>query len=199
LLGGLLVLVAPEFVRIALGDKWLPMVPAFRLMAIFTLLDPIRVTVSQVFVAIGQPERIIRVRLIQLLVLVAGMFALGLPFGISGVAIVMNLTLLVGLVPLLLAAREHVDLSFRRMFAAPVAAISAGLLAALSATYVACLSDNCPNDWMTGFVKAAAFLLTFGLVMWALEKQELMILIQRLAKILRGYPANNAKQPPTRL
>lgn len=199
LLGGLLVLVAPEFVRIALGDKWLPMVPAFRLMAIFTLLDPIRVTVSQVFVAIGQPERIIRVRIIQLAVLVAGMFALGLPFGIEGVAIVMNLTLLVGLVPLLHAAREHVDLSFRRMFAAPVAAISAGLLAALSATYVACLGDNCPNDWMTGFVKAAAFLLTFGLVMWVLEKQEIIILVQRLRKIMRGSLANNAEQPPTPL
>ena len=34
----LLALVAPEFIRLALGAKWLPMLTAFRLMLVFTLL-----------------------------------------------------------------------------------------------------------------------------------------------------------------
>ena len=81
LLGGVLALIAPEFVVLALGEKWLPMVPIFRLMTVFTLLDPIRITVSQVFVAAGKPEQIIRVRALQLAVLVFGLYLLGRLYG----------------------------------------------------------------------------------------------------------------------
>lgn len=199
LLGGLLVLIAPEFVRIALGEKWLPMVPAFRLMAIFTLLDPIRVTISQVFLAVGQPERIIRVRIIQLVILIAGMFALGLTYGIEGVAIVMNITLLAGLVPLLRAAREHVDLSVRRLFAVPALALAAGTAAAITADAIACFYFACPNDWITGISKAVAFTLVFAGVMWAFERQEIISQARRLKGMLRGQqtiPAEEASGPP---
>ena len=96
LLGGLLVLVAPEFTRLALGERWLPMVPAFRLMAVFTLLDPIRVTVSSLFVAVGRPEQVVRVRLWQLAAMVVGLFALGSRWGITGVAVVVDGVLLLG-------------------------------------------------------------------------------------------------------
>ena len=196
LIGGLLVLIAPEFVGIALGDRWLPMVPAFRLMTVFTLLDPIRVTVGQIFLAVGQPERIIRVRIVQVIVLIAGLFAFGPSLGIEGVAIIMNLVLLTGLIPLLHAAREHVDLSIWRLFAAPALAISMGMTAALGATYLVCLSSICPNDWITGFTKSVAFSLVFGSVIWLLEGREVMELIERVARILRGKPMLDANQPP---
>ena len=189
LLGGLLVLIAPEFVNIALGEKWLPMVPAFRLMAVFTLLDPLRITVSQVFLAVGRPERIIRTRLFQLIILITGMFTLGLSLGIEGVAIVMNLTLLVGLVPLLRAAREHVDLSMGRLFAAPIIALCASTAAAIAANYLVCFFSNCHNDWLTGFSKAAVFSISFGAVMYGLEGPTLMEYIRQVNHILRNKPS----------
>lgn len=195
LIGGLLVLIAPEFVGIALGNKWLPMIPAFRLMTVFTLLDPIRITVSQVFLAVGQPDRIIRVRTVQIIVLVTGLFAFGLSLGIEGVAIVMNLVLLAGLVPLLHAAREHVDLSVWRLFGAPTIALIIGVAAALGITYWVCLSSTCPNHWITGFSKSIAFSLAFVGTIGSLEGKEALELIGRVTQIWRGKPMPNPDQP----
>jgi O-antigen/teichoic acid export membrane protein len=52
LFSGVLVLVTPEFVRILLGDRWLPMVTAFRLMTIYALLDPLLLTAGNLLTAI---------------------------------------------------------------------------------------------------------------------------------------------------
>jgi PST family polysaccharide transporter len=84
LIAGLLALVAPEFIRILLDETWLPMVNTFRLMLIFTLLDPIKVTVANLFVAVGKPEKVARARGVQFIVLLAGLFSLGPTFGIDG-------------------------------------------------------------------------------------------------------------------
>ena len=195
LMGGLLVVIAPEFVRLALGEKWLPMVPAFQLMSVFTLLDPIRVTVSQVFVAVGQPERIIRVRLVQLVVLVAGLFAFGRPLGIVGVALVVNIVLLVGLVPLLHSARAHVDYSARRLFAIPTLAVIGAALAATVGAWAACLRSTCPNDWLTALIKGGLFLLTFSGILLSAERQGLVEMTSSLSDVYRNRPVRQPRRP----
>jgi O-antigen/teichoic acid export membrane protein len=174
LLGGLLVLVAPEFTRLALGERWLPMVPAFRLLAIFTLLDPIRVTVSSLFVAAGQPEQVVRTRLVQLAALLVGLFALGSRWGITGVALVVDGVLLIGLGWLLARARAHVDFSLRRLFLAPGVALAAGVAAALSAVWLACnvAPTTCGNDWVSGGLKALAFVAVFATTLLGLERDD---------------------------
>ena len=193
LMGGLLIIVAPEFVRLALGEKWLPMVPAFRLMAVFTLLDPIRVTVSQVFVAVGQPERIIRVRLVQLAALLAGIFAFGQAYGIAGVAMVVNVVLLIGLIPLLHAAREHVDYSARRLFFAPTLAVVSGVTLAIGATETLCRMIHC-GDWMTGMIKGSTFTLTFAGILLLLERQQIVEMSVRVRDIYRGREQRPSSQ-----
>ena len=52
LVAGLLALTAPEFIRIVLGTKWMPMLDVFRLMLVFTLIDPIQAATSSLFVAV---------------------------------------------------------------------------------------------------------------------------------------------------
>ena len=175
LLGGLLVLVAPEFTRLALGERWLPMVPAFRLMAVFTLLDPIRVTVSSLFVAVGRPEQVVRVRLVQLAVMVVGLFTLGSRWGITGVALVVDGVLLIGLVWLLGRARRHVDFSARRLFGAPLLALAVGAAAALGGLWLACRAapGTCGNDWLSGGLKGVAYVAVFLALLLALEGRTL--------------------------
>jgi len=129
LVAGVLAAVAPEFVRVILGEKWLPMLGSFRLMLVFTLLDPIRVTISSLFVALGRPGDVVRSRLIQLLVMVPSVAVLGTWLGIEGVALATNGVLLVGMVILLVQAKLYVDFSVRRLFLVPCAGIGLGLLA----------------------------------------------------------------------
>lgn len=184
LMGGLLVLIAPEFVNLALGEKWLPMVPAFRLMAVFTLLDPIRTTVSSLFVAVGRPEQLIRVRVVQLAALIAGLFLFGLAWGITGVAIVVDGVLLVGLIPLLYRARTYVDFSSRRLFLAPGLALGIGLSAALFVSVGLCRVALCSNYWLTGVTKFIVFTTVFCAILFALERREILEIFARVRKIV---------------
>ncbi len=179
LLGGLLVLVAPEFVALALGERWLPMVPAFRLMAVFTLLDPIQGTVSSLFNAVGRPEQVIRARLVQLAALLAGLYALGRAWGIVGVAVAVDGALLVGLGLLLARARAHVDFSAGRLFLRPLAALAlatalggGAALAAARAGYV--------SPWLSGGLKTVIFPAVYGAALLALEREALVSMMRRV-------------------
>jgi O-antigen/teichoic acid export membrane protein len=182
LLGGLFVLAAPEFIRIVLSDKWMPMLNTFRLMLIFTLLDPIKQTVADLFVAVGKPEQVVKVRFVQLGILAAGLFALGFPLGIEGVALAMDAMLAVGVGLLLWYARAHVDFSARQLFFAPAVALTLAMLAGLPVSSVEAIAGN---DWATGAAKALVFGSIYILVLLLLEREKLL---DMLAVIWRASP-----------
>ena len=190
LLGGLLVLIAPEFVRLLLGEKWLPMVTAFQLMFVYTLLDPVRVTIGQLFVAVGRPDRLWRTRLAQLAILVVGLFTLGRAWGINGVAIVVNVVLVAGLVWLLYRAREFVRFSAARLFGPPVVALAGGVIAALAARWLGCGQNGivCESDWRAMALKGAPFVVAYGVLLYLMERQELSRMAQIARQALRPGP-----------
>jgi O-antigen/teichoic acid export membrane protein len=144
-------------------------------MAVFTLLDPIRVTVSSLFIAVGRPEQVVRTRLGQLAVMVVGLFTLGARWGITGVALVVDGVLLLGLGWLLGRARAHVDFSARRLFGAPLLALLAGTAAGLGAAGLLCRAgpEVCGNDWLSGGAKVLAFTVVFSGLLLALEGRTL--------------------------
>lgn len=185
LMGGLLILVAEEFVTIALGDKWLPMVTTFQLMAVFTLLDPVRITISQLFYAVGQPARVVRVRAVQLIALIGGLYLVGRNWDIVGVAIIVDIVLLIGLIPLLIMAREIVDFSFRRLFFAPVVALITGACIAMLGLRSTCGYLDCSNDWYAGIIKGSLFVLFFGATLFILERHEIMTMVTHIRRALR--------------
>ncbi|MBI4916784.1 MAG: oligosaccharide flippase family protein [Acidobacteria bacterium] len=167
LLTGLLAVAAPELVVLLIGAKWLPMLPAFRLLLVFALLDPIKQTVSQLFVAVGRPGVVVQARLVQLGVLVAGLFSLGPRLGIAGVSLAVTAMQAVGLAILLTLARRHVDVSLTRLFAVPVLAFAAALLAGLG---TAALMAGTPV--LQAAAKTGGFLLAYCLVLLAVEGRQ---------------------------
>lgn len=169
LLAGLLALIAPEFIRLVLGTKWLPMLDAFRLMLVYTLLDPIKLTVGSLFIAVGKPEKVLRARFVQLVVLIGGLLLLGPPLGITGVALAVDIMLVVGMVILLWQARSYVSFSLFRLFAAPGLALFLGMLLARGAI---ALPGVIGSDWRTGSVKVAVFLAVYGIVLLILERRQ---------------------------
>lgn len=188
LLGGGLALVAPELVLLALGEKWLPMVTAFRLMLIYTLLDPLRVTAGTLFVAIGRPEKLLRSRLAQLGVLLAGLFLLGPRYDIVGVALAVDAMLVVGLVMLLVQARAHVTFSATRLFAAPAAALVLGLATAVAVDAWLCpalvAGDLCLNPWLSGLLKGISFAVVFSAILFLAERHELSDQVREVRRAL---------------
>ena len=193
LMAGLLALIAPEFIYLVIGKQWLPMLDAFRLMLLFTLLDPIRGTLASLFIAVGKPEKVLWARLAQLAALIAGLFIFGNLWGISGVAIAVNLMIITGIVILFQQARIYVQFSIRRLFFTPALALIVGML-------IARLSIEIPgvlgSYWFTGGIKAIVFSFIYGSIIFAFEHHELPILIRYLKMVL---PANQISPKPLEL
>jgi O-antigen/teichoic acid export membrane protein len=169
-LAGLIALVAPEFIRLMLGTKWLPMLAAFRLMLVFTLLDPIKITVADLFIAVGRPDQVVRARVIQLAVLVVGLVSLGSFLGIAGVALAVDAMLVLGTAILLWQARTYVDFSLGSLFAVPGLALLVGLFLSLGVVGLPGIEGS---DWRTGFAKIMVFSVVYGVILLALERHQL--------------------------
>lgn len=181
LVGGLLFLIAPELVRIVLGSKWLPMLEAFRLMLVYTLLDPVKITVGNLFVAVGAPERVVRTRLVQLAVLVIGLLTMGPRWGIAGVALAVDIMLMTGMGVLLWQAREYVDFSLRRLFGVPAVGLIVGLGLALASVTMPMVDGS---DWRTGIAKSVIFAVIYGGSLLVLERDQLKRLYQEARQAL---------------
>lgn len=177
LFGGFLALTAPEIITLLLGAKWLPMLTAFRLMLVYTLFDPLKMSIAYAFVAVGHPEKVVRTRFIQLVVMIIGLVFLGPRYNIAGVALAVDLMLVVGIALLLWQARAHVDFSLRRLFLVPSLALFIGLLIGRAVLEIPL---PCNSDWCTATLKSAAFILTYGLILLFTERAEIFKLLHFL-------------------
>lgn len=91
LAGGIFIL-APEFTRIFLTEKWMLIVPAMQVLALAGLLRSIGATNSTIFPGIGKPQINTKWELIRLGVLVALIYPLTIQWGILGTSIVVLLS-----------------------------------------------------------------------------------------------------------
>jgi len=163
-----LVLVAPELVGLLLGAKWLPMVTAFQLMVVYTLLDPVRATAGNLAIAVGHPQILVRINLVQLVVFVPLVILLGSLLGIEGVAIAADVMLLIGIVLVFRRVRRFADFSLRRMFGYPVVALILGGAAGLLVAIV--LASAKP--WISLFGKATVAAMVYCGVLLSREHAE---------------------------
>ncbi len=139
-------------------------------MLIFSVLDPLRVTISNVLLAVGKPEKVGQVRLVQLIILGAGLFTLGFKYQIAGVALSMDLMLVVGVLMYLWFVREYVDFSLSRLFIPPMVGLIAGI--GVNQLLISFL-DFSHSDWLAAIVKLIAFSATYLLILAVLEGNDL--------------------------
>lgn len=185
LIAGGLALVAPEFIRIVLTEKWMPMLDTFRLMLIYTMFDPIKLTISWVFIAVGKPEIVGKIRLIQFIVLLFCLFVLGPRIGINGVALAVNVMLVVGIVLFLWQVRPFVDFSLSKLLTVPCLA----LLLGLSATKGIMILSNIEVIWCVAIMKIFVFTSAYCATLVLFEKENLIMLIDF---VMRKYVSQNS-------
>jgi len=170
LLSLIFVLTAPEFIRFILGERWLPMLVTFQLMIVYTLLNPLATGASNVLLATGHPGVVARTRLLQVLVFVPAVAALGVLFGIEGVALAADLMMLLGTFLLFRHTRAVVDYSQRSLWFWPLAALI------VTATITLILSPVWRQlpIWAALIGKAALITLTYTGLLWLTEREELL-------------------------
>lgn len=190
-MAGILFLLIPEFIHFVIGDKWLPMMTPFRLMLIFTMLDPIKITISNLFIALGKPENVVRIRFWQLVILLIGLFALGPWLGISGVALAVDLMLVFGIGLLLWRVRPYVQFSVKALFMVPLLALFAGLLMASPISYYYNLANG-NLSFTSVILKSMFFFLTFIIFMFLFERSQWIEMLEIGMKLFRGHTFSNA-------
>lgn len=127
LASSVLLVTAPELTLMLFGETWLPIVPVFRLMLVYIMLDPLYVNLSYLIMGAGRPDILSRVRLMQVLVFVATVVAAAHFWGINGVAVAADFMMLSGTVALGLFSKRFVSFSLGRLFLWPAIATAASM------------------------------------------------------------------------
>ena len=70
-MAGLIFILAPDFTKIFLGEKWMPIVPAMQVLCFFGIIRAFNATTGSVFQAVGKPSILTKVSFIQLFFLAA--------------------------------------------------------------------------------------------------------------------------------
>lgn len=78
-------IVADDFIKIFLGEKWLEIIPLLRILLIGTALHAFDRTVYPVFQSIGKPQIETKIRLVQIIIFFGGIFLLVDRMGLLGV------------------------------------------------------------------------------------------------------------------
>ncbi len=92
-----LAIVAPLLVPVLLGKRWLAMIPAWQILSLYGLLQPISYNSSPIFLAVGQPRRNLSASIVLLGIMVPLLVILTEPYGISGAAAALSIASLVAM------------------------------------------------------------------------------------------------------
>ena len=183
-MAGILSLIAPEFIVIVMGARWLPILNSFRLMLVFTLFDPMKQTIASLFVAVGRPMTVVTVRLFQLAVMIAGLYLMGKRMGIAGVALAVDLMLVLGIMVVLWLARRYVDFSLKEMLMAPLLGVGAGIGLTLG---VESFLPPIQSLLLSAVVDVVLFTFGYGVMLLLFDRENTRDLIFLLNKyVLRG-------------
>ena len=85
-IAGLIFILAPDFTKIFLGEKWMPMVPAMQVLALYGMVNSI-VVPGPVFLAIGKPELRTKLQFLSLIIMIICIYPFTAWWGITGTAI----------------------------------------------------------------------------------------------------------------
>lgn len=122
-----IILVAPSFTRVVLGEKWIPMIPILQLMAVGGLLRAVITIGGGLFRGYGTPESEFRMNVVRFAVIVVTIFPLSNRLGVLGVVISVTLGLVVSIPVFVVKTRVITGVRygyFLRSLAAPALAVS---------------------------------------------------------------------------
>ena len=86
-LAGIIIVFAPDFIKIFLGQKWMPMLISMQILAIWGAIRSIGATSGGLFYGAGRPDIVTKLTMAKLIVLALLIYPLTKVWGISGTAL----------------------------------------------------------------------------------------------------------------
>jgi len=94
-LAGLIFILAPDFTKIFLGEKWMPMVPVMQVLVLFGIIRSIAATVGPLFQGLGKPQFNTKLQFAQLILLSILIYPFYVRWGLLGVSFAVVLAALI--------------------------------------------------------------------------------------------------------
>jgi len=91
-IAGLIFVLAPDFTKIFLGEKWMPMVPAMMVLVLWGVIRSMAGVNSSILQAVKRPDIITKLSAIKLLILVILIYPLSIKWGILGTSLAVLLS-----------------------------------------------------------------------------------------------------------
>lgn len=86
-MAGLIFVLAPDFTKIFLGEKWMPMVPAMQVLTLWGLIRSIGATTGPIFQGVGKPKIATKLQFARLIILAVIIYPLTIKWGILGASL----------------------------------------------------------------------------------------------------------------
>jgi O-antigen/teichoic acid export membrane protein len=84
---GLIIIFAPDFTKIFLGERWMPCISAMKILALWGLLRSIGATIGSVFQAIGRPKTLTKIQFFHFILLATLIYPLSVHWDILGTSL----------------------------------------------------------------------------------------------------------------
>ena len=134
------------------------------------MLKPLLSITGNLANAVGVPYFTTRARAIQTVLFVPGVILGALLGGTNGVAISVDLVMIIGLGALLLQVRAFIDISLSRLFRAPLLALAAGTIVGWYGQRI--LIHMHISPWGMAGIIGGGFIITYTIILFGLEYKE---------------------------
>ena len=164
---GILVLAGPA-VRAFYGEKWLPAIPIFNVLAFYGLVRSIGSTAGAVFMSTGNPGLVRRVSFLQLLIVVPLIYTVTHRFGTVGVAFLFTTAYIAGTIYSLGRVRQILGIELRRYVGAVSLSLAASVLAGMCG-WAACMGAGSAS-WRGVLAGGMVFVSIYGASLFLMDR-----------------------------
>ncbi|MBN1694059.1 lipopolysaccharide biosynthesis protein [candidate division WOR-3 bacterium] len=128
---GFIFILAPDFTRLFLGAKWMPMVPAMQILVFAGLIRSIAATTGVLFYAVGKPKIDTVWQIIRLCVLAILIYPFTIKWGISGTSIAVFLSIFISNIGFSLMAIKIAECTVKKFLATMIPPLVSGIISVL--------------------------------------------------------------------
>jgi PST family polysaccharide transporter len=162
-----LIAIAPHFIELVIGEKWMPMVPVLRILCIVSLIQCTSSLIGNLYMSQGRTDLQFRVTFWLRLNLIAGI-AIGLNWGIEGVATGYLIAVLVNQIPNFHYGGALVGLRYREYVATNAATLACAAFMALSVFGLSMILDQRVPLWLAVVAEILSGIVIYAMLVWLL-------------------------------